>query len=198
MLGIGGSTAGEEVPAKSSAWLTDVEDAVEILAIELLAVQELRHCLDLLPSLGRPPFAPTTVCSPFATQILVGKYVGPIVQVVSVTVDRHAIRLSIPGAHRGLEELHVVAHVNLFGDPVWHRRGESFAENVTFPGCAAFKNVEVDRATGNTLLNAGEDFRLRQIDPLDFGPGVLLPGASRGRKTRLCLPALLRPMNVSF
>ena len=57
MLGIGGGAAAEEIEAEPAPGLRRVEVAVDVLALELLALEELGHGLDLLPGLRHAPFA---------------------------------------------------------------------------------------------------------------------------------------------
>jgi hypothetical protein len=55
MLRVRGRPTGKEVPAESAAGRADVEDAIEVLAIHLLAAQELGLRLNLLPGGGHAP-----------------------------------------------------------------------------------------------------------------------------------------------
>src|SRR4051794_1543513 len=120
MLRVGCGAAGEEVPVEAARWLADVENAIEVFPVQLLAVEELGHGLHLLPGLRRTPFSAATVRRPFATEILIREDVGAVIEGVAVAVDRHAIRFAIPGPNRSLEQPDIVAHVDLFGDPIWH------------------------------------------------------------------------------
>src|SRR5215203_2260925 len=56
MLRVSSRAAGKEVPAESATGFADVEYSVEVLTVQLLAVQEVGHSLHLLPGLRGPPF----------------------------------------------------------------------------------------------------------------------------------------------
>ena len=57
VLGVGGGAAAEEVEAEAAPGLRRVEIAERVLAVDLLALEELGDGLNLLPGLGHAPFA---------------------------------------------------------------------------------------------------------------------------------------------
>jgi hypothetical protein len=69
MLGIGRRTAAEEIEAETAPALGSVEVAVDILAVELLALEELGDFLNLLPGLRHAPFALVTFVLPGLAEV---------------------------------------------------------------------------------------------------------------------------------
>src|SRR5437763_681046 len=94
--------AAEEIESEPSPGLRRIEVAERILALDFLAFEELGHDLDLLPGLRHAPFALVACVLPGLGQIGVGEIVGPVIEVVAVTIDRDPIRLVVPGSDRRL------------------------------------------------------------------------------------------------
>ena len=175
MLGVGGGARAEEVEGEAAPALQRIEVAVGVEAADLLALEELGDLLHLLPGRRHFPRALVAFGRPGRREVLVLEVVGAIVEVVAVAVDRDAVGLAVPGADRRLEVADVVVHVDLAHDPLGHDRGEALAADVALEGGAHLDDVEIDRAGGDRLLQAGVVVGLGEVDPVDGGPGVGLP-----------------------
>ena len=92
-----------------------------------------------------------------------------------VAVDGDAVGLAFPGAHRRLEIVNVVVHVDLVLDPVRHFGCQSLAKNITFKGRAHLDDVEIDGSRRDGLLQARIVIGLSEVDPIDGSAGVILP-----------------------
>ncbi|OWK18521.1 hypothetical protein AJ88_06245 [Mesorhizobium amorphae CCBAU 01583] len=138
VLGISTGTAAKEVEAETAPGLGRVEITEDVLALHLLALEELGHGLHLLPGLRHAPLRQACLVAaigfPGCCQIRVGEHVGAVVEVVRVAVDGDAVLLAIPGADRRLQIGHNVLHVDLVLDPVRHFRGEALAADVASKG----------------------------------------------------------------
>ena len=95
---------------------------------------------------------------------------------VAVAVDRHAVGLAIPGADGRFQVVHVIVHIDHVLDPVGHLAGHASAQNVAFERRAHLDDVEIDGTGCNRLLQTRVVIGLRQVDPVDLGAGIGLPG----------------------
>src|SRR5262245_11627779 len=100
MLGVGGGAAAEEVEAEAAPRLGRIEVAPGVLALDLLALEELGRRLDLLPGLRHRPLARIARRLPRLGKVRIGEDVGAVVEVVAIAVDADAIGLAIPRADR--------------------------------------------------------------------------------------------------
>src|SRR3954469_11604900 len=98
MLGVGSGAAAKEIEAEPAPRLGRVEVTDQILAAELLALEELGNCLHLLPGPGHAPVGRVASSLPLLGERGVGEHVGAVVEVVAIAVDRDAVGLAVPGA----------------------------------------------------------------------------------------------------
>ncbi len=166
----------QEVEAEAAPALARVEVAIGVLAVDLLALEELGRGVDLLPGLRHAPFAFAAGLLPFLGKGRIREHVGAEVEVVAVAVARDAIGLAVPGTDRRLEVTDIVIHVDLLLDPVRHLGGKALAADVALEGSAHLDHVEVHRAGGDRLLQAGVVVGLREVDPVDGRTRVVSPG----------------------
>ncbi len=176
MLGVSRRARAEEVEGKAAPALARVEVAIEILAVELFALQELGDGIDLLPGLRHAPFAFAAGLLPFFGKAGIREHVGPVVEVMAVAVAADAIGLAIPCADRRLEVTDIVVHVDLLLDPVGHLGSKALAADVALEGSAHLDHVEVDGAGGDRLLQTAVVIGLREVDPVDLRARVVGPG----------------------
>jgi hypothetical protein len=175
MFGISRGAATEEIEAESAPWLGRIEIAVRVLALDLLALEELGHGLDLLPGFWHAPFALVAGVLPGLGQIGVGEIVSPVVEVVAVTVDGDPIGLAVPGPNRRLQVVHIIVDIDLFLDPVRHLRRQALAADIALERGAHFEDVEVDRAGRDRLLQSRVVVGLSEVDPGNLRSRIGLP-----------------------
>ncbi len=177
MLDIGRRAVLEEVEAEAAPALQRVEVATRTEARQrvCLALEELGMRVDEVPGHGHLPRAAVALLGPGCGPLLVIVVVRAIGVGVSVAVDGDAVRLAIPGADRRPEVVDVVVHVDLLCDPVGHLVKQAAPGGVALEWRAHLEDVEVNGAGGDRLLQLGVVVGLRQVDPADRGPGVVLP-----------------------
>ena len=105
----------------------------------------------------------------------VGEIVGPVIEVVAVAVDGDAIGLAVPGTDRRLQIVDIVVDIDLLLDPVRHLRRQALAAHIALERRAHFKDVEVDRAGRDRLLQSWVVVGLGKVDPGDFRARIGLP-----------------------
>src|SRR6185437_14528053 len=98
----GAGAAAEEIEAEPAPGFRRIEIAERVLALDLLALEEFRDRLDLLPGLRHAPFARVARILPGLGQRRVGEDVGSIIEIVAVAVDGDAIGLAVPGPDQRL------------------------------------------------------------------------------------------------
>src|SRR5256886_2388920 len=175
MLRVSRGAAAEEIEAEPTPGLRRIEVTERILALDFLAFEELGHGLDLLPGLRHAPFALVASVVPGLGQIGVGEIVGPVVEVMAVAVDGDSISLAVPGTDRRLQVVHIIVDIDLLLDPVRHLRRQALAAHIAFERGTHFKDVEVDRAGRDRLLQSRVVVSLSEVDPGNFRSRIGLP-----------------------
>src|SRR2546430_5168375 len=94
MLRVGRGAAAEEIETEPTPGFWRIEVAERILALDLLALEEFGHGLDLLPGLRHAPFALVAGVLPGLGQIGVGDIIRPVLAFAAVAVDGHELRLA--------------------------------------------------------------------------------------------------------
>ena len=166
--------------------------------MNLLALEELRDLLYLLPGFGHGPFAFVAFSGPGLLQVGIGEVIGAVVEVVTVAVDGHAIGLAVPGADGRLEILDIVVDLDLLLDPVRHLRRQTLAADIALEGCAHFQKIEIDRAGRDRLLQARVVIGLGEIDPGDLGARVGLPGPQETAEQEVVQILVVQPHEGQF
>ncbi len=124
---------------------------------------------------------------------LVREVVGAVVEIVRVAVDGDAHLLAFPGADRRLQVVDEVVEVDLLLDPVGHLRHEPLAAHVAFERRAHLKDVEVDGAGRDRLLQARIVVGLGEVDPADLGAGIGLPGLQEATEEKIMEVLVVEP-----
>ena len=159
----------------------------------VLPLRNFDDRLHLRPGGRHAPLAVVAGGLPLLGEAGVGEDVGAVGEGVAVAVDRDAVGLAVPGADRRLQVVDVVVHVDQLGDPVGHLRGEALAADVALERRAHLDDVEVDGAGGDRLLQAGVVVGLGEVDPVDLGAGVGLPGLEEAAEQEVVLVLVVEP-----
>ena len=143
---------------ESDGRLRRVEEAIDVLALELLALEELGDRLHLLPGPRRAPLLEAGLVFPILPlpgEIGVGEDVGADIERVAVAVDAYAMELAVPCADWGLEKIDIVVDIDLLPDPVRHFREQIPYAHVALERRGHLENVEVDDAGFDRMLQRG-------------------------------------------
>ena len=199
VLDVGGGAALQEIEAESAPALGRVEIAVEVLALELLALEELVNHGDLLPGLRRTPVALVSGVLPGLGEIGIGEDVGTVVHGVAIAVDASPIDFAVPSADRRPEVVDVVVReVDQLLHPVGHFRREALAEDIALEGSTHLGDVEIDRAGCDRLVQARVVVGLREIDPGDLGTGIGLPRLQEAAEQEVVHVLVVEPHESEF
>ena len=117
ILGVGRRAAACEVELEPAPRLWLIEEAVDVLALDLtLALEELGDHSNLLPGFWNPPGRKARLVlpvPPLFCEIGIGEHVGADVYGVAVAVDGDAMDLAVPRADRRLQIINVVVEIDL-------------------------------------------------------------------------------------
>ena len=198
MFCVSRGAAAQEIEAESAPGLGCIEIAERILALDLLALEELGHGLDLLPGLRHAPFARVAGVLPGLGESGVGEIVGPVIEVVAVAVDGDPIGLAVPGPDRRLQVIDIIVDIDLLLDPIRHLRRQALAADIALERGAHFKDVEVDRAGRDRLLQSRVVVGLSEVDPGNFRARIGLPRFQETAEQQVVQILVVQPHEGQF